>query len=104
MLQTIDTNREFEALARSYLSQHPGIRHEWRESRSAAWGGRTDLICYTAKGAEVFASLTSAQITVGSGAESTDFEDFGRGMSEAAIASEAFGHFKQLLNREGHDG
>jgi hypothetical protein len=101
MLQTLDTNREFESLARSYLSQHPSIVHEWRPIKSALSGGRTDFICRAESGAEVFASLTSGQITVGSGAESTDFEDFGRGLPNAAVAKEAFERFVQLLQREG---
>jgi hypothetical protein len=104
MLQTVDTNREFESLARSYLSQHPGIVHEWRPVKSALSGGRTDLICRAENGAEVFASLTSDQITVGSGTESNDFEHFGRGLSDAAVAKEAFERFEQLLQRAGeHD-
>jgi len=100
MLQRLDTNREFEALARPYLSKHPSIRHEWREVPSAMWGGRTDLICYTEGGAEVFASLTSSQITVGAGDDASDFEDFGRGLSEASVAKEAFERFVALLESE----
>lgn len=100
MLQTLDTNREFESLARSFLSEHPSIIHEWRPVKSALSGGRTDLICRAENGAEVFASLTSDQITVGSGAELNDFEDFGRGMSGEALAKEAFEWFVQLLQRE----
>jgi len=103
MLQTLDTHCEFEALARSYLDKHPGIAHEWRQIRSLTSGGRTDLICRAMNGAEVFASLTSAQITVGSGKDATDFENFGRDISEAAVAKEAFERFVQLLQRGKHD-
>ena len=49
---------------------------------------------------EVFASLTATQITVGNGAEVNDFENFGRGLSEAAVAKEAFEKFVQLLQGE----
>ena len=100
MFQTLDTHREFEALARSYLSEHPGIPHEWRHIRSITSGGRTDLVCRAMNGAEVFASLTSSQITVGSGKDADDFENFGRGLSEAAVAKEAFERFVQLLQGE----
>ena len=103
MLQTLDTNREFESMARSFFASHPSIRHEWRPIQSALSGGRTDLICYTESGVEVFASLTAGQITVGRGGESTDFENFGRGMSESAVAREAFERFVQLLQASEHD-
>ena len=100
MLQTLDTNREFEALVRPYLAANPRIRCEWRQIRGVVSGGRTDLICYTDRGAEVFASLSRVQITVGCGGESTDFEDFGRGLSDAAVAKEAFEKFVRLLQGE----
>ena len=102
MLRTLDTNQEFEALARDFLSQHPEMRHEWRQVRDA-WGGRTDLICYRGEPHEVFASLTETQITVGSATEETDFEDFGRGLTAAELAAEAFARFKNLLSHARHD-
>ena len=100
MFQALDTNPEFEALARTFLAANPGIRHEWKQVRSVASGGRTDLICRTECGAEVFASLTKSQITVGSGASAEDFESFGRGLSDAAVAEEAFERFVEYLKRE----
>jgi hypothetical protein len=107
MLRTLDTHRQFEALARSFLAEHPTIRHEWRHVRNA-WGGRTDLICEPGTANEVFASLTSGQITVGARGSDTDFEDFGRNLSDDQIAREAFGQFLKLLSEsgivsEGHD-
>jgi len=100
MLRTLDTNREFEAIARAFLSKHPEIRHEWRQIRDA-WGGRTDLVCYPGEPREVFASLTETQITVGSGGDETDFEDFGRGLSPAQLAAEAFARLEHLLAKIG---
>jgi hypothetical protein len=81
MLRTLDTHRQFEALARSFLAEHPTIRHEWRHVRNA-WGGRTDLICEPGTANEVFASLTSWQITIGTQGSDIDFEDFGRNLSD----------------------
>ena len=103
MLRTLETNREFEALARAFLAQRPEIPHEWREIRDAWWGGRTDLVCYPGERREVFASLTETQITVGSKEGETDFEDFGRSLGAAQLAAEAFARFEDLLSRVGHD-
>ena len=100
MLRTLDTHRQFEALARSFLAKHPAIRHEWRHVRNAS-GGRTDLICEPGSANEVFASLTSWQITVGARGSDTDFEDFGRNLSDEQIAQEAFGQFFKLLSERG---
>ena len=100
MFQTLDTNREFEFLAKPFLSRHSDIVHEWRPIKNALSGGRTDLICRAKNGSEVFASLASYQITVGSGQESKDFEDFGRGVSAEDLAKEAFEFFVLLLERE----
>jgi hypothetical protein len=99
MLRTLDTNHEFEALARAFLTKNSQIRHEWRQVRDA-FGGRTDLVCYPGEPHEVFASLTATQITVGFGGEETDFEDFGRGLTAAQLAAEAFLRFKHLLARK----
>jgi hypothetical protein len=98
MLQTLDTHCEFEALARGFLAEHPEIRHEWRPVPNFFYGGRTDLVCYPGELHEVFASLTKSQITIGSGAGETDFEDFGRGLNPAELAAEAFSRFTYLLS------
>ena len=103
MLRTLETNREFEALARAFLSTRPEIPHEWRQIRDAWLGGRTDLVCYPGEPREVFASLTETQITVGANEEESDFEDFGRGLSSAQLAAEAFARFQHLLSEVGHD-
>jgi hypothetical protein len=92
----------FEQLARDYLLQHPEVPHEWREIKS--WNGaRLDLICGVGRPNEVFVSLNGGQITVGvTKREDSDFEDWGRAMSEADIAREAFDYFVQVLRREGY--
>ena len=100
MLQTLDTHREFEELASEFLAAHPEISHDWRQIRGA-WGGRTDLVCEPGSPREVFASLTDYQITVGADSGSTDFEDFGRGLSQREIAQEALSHFVSLLRERG---
>jgi hypothetical protein len=102
MLQTLDTHREFEAIAKAYLAEHSGIHHEWRPIRDAWSGGRTDLICEPGSANEVWASLRNGQIAVGAtGIEHTDFEDFGRDLTDRDLAAEAFGHFVRLLKLKG---
>ena len=101
MFQSVDTHPEFESLARQYLAKNPSIRHEWRAVRSIWWGGRTDLLCEPGSSREVYASLFNAHIAIGSGADCQDFEDFGRGLSSAALAREAFAHFVDLLKQNG---
>ena len=101
MLQTLDTNPEFESLARSFFAQHAGIRHEWCQVRSAWSGGRTDLLCEPGGNLEVFASLTGGHITVGTSEQRTDFEDFGRGLSNQQLAEEAFAKFVGFLKGKG---
>ena len=65
------------------------------------WGGRTDLVCEPDSAQEVFASLTSYQITVGTNSQSTDFEHFGRGLSQNEVAREAISHLVSLLRVSG---
>ena len=100
MLRTTDTHEEFESLARAYLEQHPEIPHAWRKVHDAS-GGRMDLVCWPDTSKEVFASLTNYQITVGENGVDTDYEDFGRGLSERKLAQEAFDHFVKLLCTHG---
>nr|CAS02648.1 putative integron gene cassette protein [uncultured bacterium] len=61
------------------------------------------LICFAHPGEEreVFASLNGGQITVGTKAEDTDFESWGRKMSRAEVEREAFTFFVRLLERNG---
>jgi len=96
----IDTHVEFEAVGRKFLAEHPEIRHEWRQISEFA-DSRTDLVCEPGSDHEVFATLRSWQIVIGTKNEDTDFEDFGRGLSDKAIALEAFEHFVALLKRNG---
>ena len=92
----------FEELALDFLSRHPGIQHEWRDVRSRFWGVRRDLICAPGQPNEVFASLLGSQIAVGvTAGEHDDFEDFGRGLSDTAIAREAFTRFVEILHETG---
>jgi tetratricopeptide (TPR) repeat protein len=96
MLQTTDTHKPFEALAREYLERHSEIPRRWLQKRDIA-GGRKDLVCWPGTGHEVFASLRRHQITVGAAGRHTDFEDFGRGLSDDELAREAFADFKKQL-------
>jgi hypothetical protein len=96
-------DRAFANLASAFLAEHPEIRHEWREVRSHIWGDRVDLICGVGSPSEIYASLLDWQIAVGvSNGDHDDFEGFGRGVSEAAVAAEAFEQFVTLLRRHGH--
>jgi hypothetical protein len=103
MLEMLSKNSEFETLARQFLAAHPEIRHEWRQIRGIfGWGvARTDLLCEPGAEREVFVSLHgSGQITVGAKSEDTDFESWGRKMSQAEVEREAFSFFIQLLERK----
>jgi len=93
----------FESRARAFLASHPQIRHEWRDVTSRWWGSRRDLICAPGDSNEIFASLTRDQLTVGATrGDHEDFEDFGRGLSDDALADQAFGHFVDLIVRAGY--
>jgi hypothetical protein len=96
-------NRAFENLARSFLSEHPDVRHEWREVNDRFWGDRSDLICGTSTPSEVYASLLGYQIAIGlTNGDHQDFEDFGRGLADSELAQEAFECFVGLLKHHGH--
>jgi len=99
-------DRAFERLARAFLSEHPEVRHEWREVKSRFWGNRIDLVCGTGSPTEVFASLQGGgQIALGlTTGEHEDFEDFGRGLSDEQVAQAAFDRFVELLAEHGHLG
>ena len=103
MFETLSKNTEFESLARQFLAAHPEVRHEWRQIRGLfGWGvARTDLLCAPGEDREVFASLNGGQITVGTKSEDTDFESWGRRISQAQVEREAFTFFVQLLERKG---
>ena len=103
MLEMLSKNTEFESLARQFLAAHPEVHHEWRQIRGLfGWGvARTDLLCAPCEEREVFASLHGGQITVGNNSEDTDFEPWGRNMSQAEVEREAFAFFVQLLERSG---
>jgi hypothetical protein len=93
---------EFEKLARPFLATH-SVPHEWRDVKSAWWGNRTDLVCGIGQPDEVYASLMEHQIAVGTSRGShDDFEDFGRHLTDAEIAREAFTQFVSLLQVHGH--
>ena len=92
----------FEELALEFLAKHPGIRHEWRDVPGRFWSARRDLICAPGQSNEAFASLLGSQIVVGvTAGEHEDFEDFGRGLSDIAIACEAFTRFVEILRERG---
>ena len=103
MFQSTSTHKQFEALARDFLSRHPSVPHTWRPVRDAA-GGRTDLICWPDTKVEVFASLTDYQITVGSSETRDDFEKFGRDLTDGDLAREAMAALESLINKRlGHE-
>lgn len=92
----------FESLAREMLARNPAIRHEWWPVRDRWWGDRLDLVCNPDAPYEVWASIREGQIAVGAGEDHDDFEDFRRGLSESALAYEAFGCFVALLRENGY--
>ena len=96
--------QEFRQLATAFLDSHPEVPHEWRDVPSRWWGDRIDLVCGVGSANEVFASLhAGGQITVGTvGGEDDDFEDFGRGLSDQAVAQEAFERLVAVLLAEGY--
>lgn len=90
--------RTFVDLACAYFATHRDITHEWRLIPSRAWGDRIDLVCAVGTPAEVFATLRPHQIVVGrTHGHHEDFENFGRGLSDAEIAREAFECFVEEL-------
>lgn len=99
-MKRIETHEEFETIAREFLTQHPEIKHEWKKI-SEFLDSRTDLVCESRPNEGVFATLRSWQIVIGTENEDTDFEDFGRGLSDREVALEAFALFVDLLRRKG---
>jgi hypothetical protein len=98
-----ELDRAFEDLARTFLAEHPEVRHEWRDVKSRLHGDRIDLICGVDAPNEVFASLLGYQIALGlTKGEHHDFESFGRGLTDEQVAREAFERFVALLDRHGH--
>ena len=100
MMMKTETYPEFEAIARRFLAEHHEIHHEWRKVKSI-FDSRTDLICEPGSNREIFATLRSWQIAIGTNGEHEDFEDFGRGLSDKELAQEAFTYFVELLKRNG---
>ena len=92
----------FESLAREMLAQHPAIKHEWRPIKSRWRGDRLDLACNPDSVNEVWATIREAQIAVGDRDSHQDFEDFGRRLSESALAHEAFRYLVALLREHGN--
>jgi hypothetical protein len=102
MAQTDKAELVFESLAREWLARNPAIKHEWRPVKSRWWGNRLDLVCNPETENEVFATMhDNGQIAVGDPSGHEDFENFGRGLSERAIAEEAFAYFRKLLADHG---
>lgn len=94
----------FEILVREFLAAQPGLRHEWKVERGWLAGERLEIMILPTSPAspEVWASENDVQIAVGVGNEHTDFEDFGRPMSDEEVAQEAFSHFVELLREHGY--
>ena len=101
IFKTLDTNHAFEDLARDFLGENPGIRHEWRRVRSIWTGGRTELSCAPGEDNEVLAVLRSYQITIATASGERDFEEWGRNLSPEQVAKEAFLHFLGMLQSSG---
>ena len=102
MLLSSSTHKQFEILARDFLSRHQSVPHSWREVRDVA-GGRTDLVCWPDTESEVFASMTDYQITVGTRKNAEDFETFGRDMTDDDLARVALDALKSLINKRQAD-
>ncbi len=101
MLSILD--QAFERLAADFLAAHPALSHEWRTVKRLGAPERLDLICAIGTSNEVFATLNGYQITVGiTNSTHEDFEDFGRRMTDAVVAGEAFQRFVQILEECGH--
>ena len=66
--------------------------HAWRTVPSRLSGERLDLNLTppSAASPEVWATLRESQLTVGAAEEHTDFEGWGRPMSDEQVAAEAF--------------
>jgi hypothetical protein len=97
----------FERLAREYLAARPDLRHEWRSIPSRWLGDRLDLVVAprTETSLDVWATLRAGQFAVGAGKDHhEDFEDFGRGVTDAQLAQEAFDYFVTLLHEHGYTG
>ena len=90
----------FERLARTFLSAHPEVRHEWKE-RSSWWSGTDQyLVCDPSGPGEVWASYSPSSVAVGTTGEHEDFEDFGQ-FSDEQVAQQAFARLRELLQAHG---
>lgn len=89
----------FERLAREFLAQHASLRHEWRVVPSWFAGERLDLVMTPPAPSvpKIWATLRDEQITVGVDHEDSDFESWGRPMTDEQVAAEAFEYFVTQL-------
>ena len=94
----------FEVLVREFLEAHPSLRHEWKTQHSWLTGPThaVTILPPLPDVPEVWASENDVQIAIGVGDEHTDFEDFGRGLTDAQVAQEALNHFAELLHEHGY--
>jgi hypothetical protein len=92
----MQTQREFEHLAQGFLERHPELKFQWSTIENIA-GGRTDLLIRPGEASEVFASLTDAQITIGTRTQARDFEAFGRNITPEELAAEALEYLETLV-------
>ena len=102
MAQTDKAEAIFESSARDMLARNPAIKHEWRPMASRWSGDRLDLVCNPKTANEVWATIRDGQIAVGDRERHEDFEQFGRRLSESALAAEAFKYLVTLLRAHGH--
>jgi hypothetical protein len=101
-MQSTKIQSEFELLANPFLKTQSGLSYEWRIVASKLWGDRTDLICVLNSNIEVWASFRESSVAIGTGENHTDFEDFGRGLTDQALASEAFKYFEKIVTQNKH--
>jgi hypothetical protein len=92
----------FAELLDGFLNENPALRCERKEIGSRLWGARYDyLFRRTSEGVcEVWATVheNQDQISVGIGGRHMDFEAFGRPISNADLAQEAFTYLVSALN------
>jgi hypothetical protein len=91
----------FERLARTFLSAHPEVRHEWKEFSSRWQGTGQQLVCDPSGAREVWAHYSPTSVAVGTAGEHEDFEDFGQ-FSDEQVAQQAFARLHELLEANGH--
>lgn len=96
----------FAELLEGFLKENPALRCERTKVGSHLLSARRDYVFRrSSKGVcEVWATLyeNQDQISVGSGGQHMDFEAFGRTISNAELAQEAFAYLVSALKENQH--